>query len=282
MNEPRQSRYNDIYVRIALSLISAHFIVTFGEKETFFELLVMPYYYVSVLGSAIIAFLVISLVRYISILLDRRFDWKERTPERIALQVCAGIAMPIIAAFLLANFYFMYFGIDIHETLYLQYDFPFVAIFIVAINGYYIAYYFYSRYEDLSSGLADKMDNSEVPDGEAKTVQTFIVSKGTRRIAIPLQQIGYFFRGESFNMLRSTEGEDFMVPQTLEEIEQILPEVAFFRANRRVIVSRTACRFFEPLEHNKLRLEVSPPLKEDVVISQKRSRSFRDWFAATF
>lgn len=58
----RKVHYRDLAVRIGLALVAAHWVVSFGESETIFELMLMGDYWRSLVGSWIIAFGLVPLV----------------------------------------------------------------------------------------------------------------------------------------------------------------------------------------------------------------------------
>jgi DNA-binding LytR/AlgR family response regulator len=258
--------YHDLYFRLALSLLAAHFLIAFGEKESFFELLLMWDYYRSLLFSALIAFILISFIRYVFTRLDKRYDWKMQTAKRLAMQSLWGVAVPAILAFLLAAVYFSMHHIHILDTLYLRFDFPVIVLLLIVLNMYYLVFRFYRQ----SQAPVEKNEESHYR-------KTFIVFKGAKSIPVPVDMIAYFFHEGDFNFLRTTNGEDFLVSQSLDEVQAQLDPAIFFRANRQMLIGFGACKHFEPLEFNKLALFIEPPYKEAVIISQKRAKGFKDW-----
>jgi hypothetical protein len=265
------SSYRDIYFRIILALIAAHTILWFAAKENIFELWTSWFYYRDLALSFLIAFLLINEVYLVTVKLDKRYDWKQYTAERIGLQLTFGLIMPCITAFLLAVGYFRIFHLNIFETEYLRLDFPVIVILIVLLNVYYLAFYFFNQWR-----LAESRQ-LEVSKPFKESRKVFVVQKGVKNIPVPIETISYIYHDGQYNFLRTNEREDFMITQPLDEVQQLLPENLFFRANRQMIVNLTACLHFEPLEFGKLALNVNPPTKEPVIISQKRAKTFKDW-----
>lgn len=267
--------YNDLYLRIIISLIAAHIIVTFGAKESFFQLLISWFYYRSLLLSFIIAFFLISEVYYVTIKLDKQFDWIGETAKRIGLQLCFGLGLPSITAFLLATVYFALFGYNILHTYYLRFDFPVIVLMLLLLNIYYLAFYFYKQWRLSESRLM----LSPVPEAsnERKTKEIIVVQEGSNKIPLPIDNICYFYHDGVYNFARTRNREDFVIPQTLDELQQLLPGRQFFRVNRQMLVSIAACEHFRQSQFGKLELIVSPATKEPVTISQKRARQFKEW-----
>ena len=72
-------------------------------------------------------------------------------------------------------------------------------------------------------------------------------------------------------------GEDFYIGQSLDEMQQLLPEKLFFRLNRQMLAHRDTCRAYHLLTYGKLGAELVPPFKSEVIVSQKRAAAFKDW-----
>lgn len=263
--------YKDIYFRIAASLLAAHFIVMFGVEASFFQVLLKPMYWIAMAGSFTIAFLLMVLVRFITRRLDRKFNWEQRTIERIFLQLLFGFVLPGVAAFLLAATYFAIRGYNILNTLYLRIDYPVILLLILLVNVYYLVYYVVVRLKQTTTA-------EEVKAIETDTDRTvFIVTKGIHNIRLPIEDIAYFFREGDYNFLRTFTGEDYVLSSSLDDTEGKVSAVDYFRANRQMLVCRRSCMKYELLQYNKLELFTDPQYKSPIIISQKRSRDFKDW-----
>ena len=272
--EEKRLEYNDLYFRIIIALLAAHIIVSFGAKESFFVLLISWYYYRSLLLSFVIAFLLISEVYLVTIKLDKNYNWKERTVQRVGLQVLIGVILPSVTAFLLATIYFRFFGFNILNTYYIRFDFPVIVILLILLNVYYLAFYFYKLWQQSEKRLLSINTHKEE---QQKGKEVFVVQKGAKNIPLPVDTISYIFHNGDYNFVRTFEREDFLITEPLDLVQEKLNDKKFFRANRQVIVNFTACKHFEPLEFGKLELIVNPPTKEQIIISQKRAKAFKDW-----
>lgn len=268
-------RYNDFWLRIVASILAAHFIVMYGVEKPLFHVLLTPIYYIAMAASVLIAFILMSFVRWINTRLDRRFDWMQKPMERTGLQVLLGWVAPGLLAFLLAFVYFSARNMNILDTLYLRFDYPIILVLILLLNFYYLAYYFFVKMQFAEKKVVNSPIASEEINGEVHA--SFLVNQGARSIPVPIRDIAYFFREGSHNFLRTFNGDDYMYVQSLDEVQALLPALDFFRANRQMLVSKKACRHFEPLPYNKLELFLEPTFKGSIIISQKRNRSFRDW-----
>jgi len=274
----RKSGYHDFYFRVIIALLAAHLIIAFGEKESFFQLLIMPAYYWSLLPSFIIAFMLVNVVNFVTVKLDKKHDWIQQSLSRVGLQLTLALLLPAVLAFLLASVYFWAWGYNIFNTLYLKYDFPVIVLLLVLLNAYYLSFYFYKRSRIAEKALEHPVPLQEENSLEKKvTKEIFLVQRGAQTIPLPILSIAYFYRDGDYNFLKTFDEQSYLLSQTLDEIEQQLDTRLFFRANRQVIVQRKACTHFSNLEYGKLELFAQPAFKQPVIISQRRSKQFREW-----
>ncbi|WP_413670103.1 LytTR family transcriptional regulator DNA-binding domain-containing protein [Mucilaginibacter sp. Mucisp86] len=261
--------YNDLLFRIVISVIAAHFIISFGIDETFFQLLLLADYYESLAGSAIIAFLLISLVRGVSTRLDRDYDWREKPLVRALLQILFGVVIISVAAFLLATIYFLLNGINILKTVYLKYDFPVIVIFIFLLNIYYLCFYLIRQ---LSSPVGE-----QATAAGASFVTVFIVNKGTENLPVTVGDVAIIYHEGKYNFIKLFDAVSYLISQSLDQVEKQLDPEQFFRVSRTMIISRRACKSFIILDYGRLEVVTDPVMKEPVIVSQKRSPVFKKW-----
>nr|WP_199078248.1 LytTR family DNA-binding domain-containing protein [Pedobacter sp. ASV19] len=267
--------YRDFYLRLAACLIASHILVVYGETRSTFEMMLMPEYYYAVGGSTVIALILFTIMRGINIKLDRKFGWRDKTVERVGMQFFWGLAVPSVVAFLLAAAYFFFRGANILQTSYLRYDFQVVLMQLLLINLYYIAYYFYQQWTHAEKTISQLALLRHEPAASHK--ETFMVSKGSGNLLLPLDTIAYFYRNGDNNYVRTINAEDYFVNTSLDEIQQQLPEDRFFRANRQILTHRQAVKGYDLMEYGKLEAKFSPALSIDTVISQKRAKEFKQW-----
>jgi DNA-binding LytR/AlgR family response regulator len=272
LSKKEKPLYNDLYFRVAISLLAAHFIIAFGIDKTLWELLLMTAYYRALAASFIIAFILVTAVYMATVKLDRRWPWEKNYLFRLLYQTCFGLILPSAAAFVLAAIYFALYGMNILHTVYLKYDFPVIVLFLLILNIYYFAFnqYLLAR----RNRFAGQQTND---DRNGKYKKVFVVNKGTDNLPISADGVAYFYHSGDYNFLRLFDGSEYLLSQSLDETEKQVDPRSFFRANRQFIVNYNACRSFQQLEYNKLELSVEPNYKEGVIISQLKAKGFKEW-----
>ncbi|MDX5483197.1 MAG: LytTR family transcriptional regulator [Hymenobacteraceae bacterium] len=105
----------------------------------------------------------------------------------------------------------------------------------------------------------------------------FIAHTATQSVPIDVADICCFFREGRHNFLRTFDRCDYLLPQSLNEVQQELDSSQFFRVNRQLIIQRRACRSFRPAAYGKLELTLLQPLPFQAIVSQLKAAQFRRW-----
>jgi DNA-binding LytR/AlgR family response regulator len=100
--------------------------------------------------------------------------------------------------------------------------------------------------------------------------------KGTEFIALEADQVAYFFTEHKIVFGRDFQGRQFIVDQTLAELEENLDRTKFFRINRKYLVNLKAIERFKP-DNGKILVYLTPEIKEEVHVSKETAPSFRTW-----
>lgn len=278
--------YNDVFKRVILSLIGAHFIVVYGDHEDIGKIIRHFDYYNAMIASFIIAFLVLYYIWMITRYLDARLDWFQNTNKRIAAQLALGLVPPAAIAVMLAWVYFSMYGHDIRDTPYFDSDFPVIMLFIFLANIYYFLYYlvvsFWPRdsiqYPDENHKEKSGMKQEGGSLTQKDTFKSIIlVHTPLKSVPVPVSDIAYFFREQKQNYLRKNDGEIFEISYSLDELENNLDPTTFFRISRQMIVSFKCCKEFRPTNGPKLELGLIPPPSEPVLVSETKVSGFKNW-----
>jgi DNA-binding LytR/AlgR family response regulator len=105
----------------------------------------------------------------------------------------------------------------------------------------------------------------------------FMVKFGNRIVAIPLDEIAYFFSESKLSFIVGKDGKKFVLDQTLQEIEDLLDPKLFFRINRQLVVCFEAISEMHPHFKGRIKLKLKPEFKDEVVVSSERTPEFKRW-----
>ncbi len=134
--------------------------------------------------------------------------------------------------------------------------------------------------------LADVISNIEhlvkqiaSPDASGYR-QRFLVKTGQRMISVDTRQAAYFFTRNSVSFMVTQNQQKVIVEYTLDELETMLDPRYFFRANRQYIIAHNSIRAIHPWFNSKLKVELSQPVDDDIIISREKSAVFKQWMGA--
>ena len=110
--------------------------------------------------------------------------------------------------------------------------------------------------------------------------QRFLVKTGQRMVSVDVGQAAYFFTRNSVSFMVTQNQQKAIVEYTLDELETMLDPRHFFRANRQYIISHDSIRAIHSWFNSKLKVELSQPVDDDIIISREKSAVFKQWMGA--
>jgi DNA-binding LytR/AlgR family response regulator len=105
----------------------------------------------------------------------------------------------------------------------------------------------------------------------------FLLRKGDQYISLTASQIAYVYAEDKYVWIVRHEGERYLGEDTLEKLESKLPGNRFFRINRRYLVNFEAIVKIHTYFNSRLKIELKPSQKEEVVVSRDRVSDFKTW-----
>lgn len=114
-----------------------------------------------------------------------------------------------------------------------------------------------------------------VPESAFKA--RWLVKNGNLIQAVPTGEIAYFYSDQKVSLLVTKEGRRFPVDQSLDRIVELLDPRVFFRLNRRYIIHIDAAHKMHPYFKGRLKVELIPPIDDDIVVSSDRTPEFKAW-----
>jgi hypothetical protein len=280
-----KDRYpNDFTIRLIGSVFGAHIVAEFGGDGSWLQHLLTRKYYKEFGSTLIITLLLVEYIYRITCYLDKKADWHKAPVLRTGLQLLLGVLAPTLGAFLMAALYFGLHGKNIIDYNYHIYALPFIALLITLFNVYYYVRYLLAE-RAYYKGIRPAVQETDVAIAAPWTVAenkgnaVFMVHTVTKSFPIDTTDIAYFYRDANHVFLRPFDGEDFLLNQSLDQIENELGNSDFFRVARHVLISHSSLVDYRPLNFGKLAVTLNPPFREAVTASKPLARSFRQWVA---
>lgn len=107
--------------------------------------------------------------------------------------------------------------------------------------------------------------------------QSFLVFIRDRILPIRTSDIAYFMLDNGYTICTTFKGRSYKIDLSLNKIQQQLNPKTFFRANRQFLVSRNSIKSAIVYGNRKLKLEIEPKSKADIIISKMNSLKFKKW-----
>jgi DNA-binding LytR/AlgR family response regulator len=105
----------------------------------------------------------------------------------------------------------------------------------------------------------------------------FMITVGTKIRSIQTESIAYFFLQEKTVLLVRIDGTILPIDYSLDKLMQVLDPKKFFRLSRQFIVSLNSIQMVHTVSAGKLKLDLLPKTKQEVVVSGDRFSDFKEW-----
>ncbi len=106
----------------------------------------------------------------------------------------------------------------------------------------------------------------------------FMVKIGEQLQAIVVHDIDYFYGENKTVWLRHRNGRKYLIDYTLEQLEDMLDPMRYFRINRKYIASIESITKVTAYTNSRLKILLKePPDKEDILISREKVENFKNW-----
>jgi DNA-binding LytR/AlgR family response regulator len=210
-------------------------------------------------------------IRVIILQLDKTLPYSTKPLRRIGIQLVlttAGALAVIIITTELINWVAK--DSPVPSSFYTFDIFIFVIWFFV-VNGIYIGLHYYNLWNE-----------SEKLRGEEKKIRQegFTVRKGRQSLNILFPEIAGIYVEGDYAVLITRNKNKYLLDQSLDKAEKLLPSELFFRLNRKYILNRDMITGFERLENSKLNIILSPTgfLPDSIQMSRIKAPAFKNWY----
>lgn len=105
----------------------------------------------------------------------------------------------------------------------------------------------------------------------------FLVKVGEHLKMINCSDIAFFHSMEKSTFIRNTEGRDYAVDQTLDQLELVINPSEFYRVNRSCIIGIKSIRDIVAYSNSRLKIVPTVKVDEDLIVSRERVSGFKEW-----
>lgn len=130
--------------------------------------------------------------------------------------------------------------------------------------------------QDEPAGHMDAFMQSIQPK-EQEYKSRFLISIGSKLKAIETNDIQYFYSAEKLSFLVTKDNQRFPVDYSLDKLNVMLDPKDFFRINRQMMVRLSAIDHIHVFPKGRLKLDLLPPMKDEVLVSLDKVTAFKEW-----
>jgi DNA-binding LytR/AlgR family response regulator len=199
------------------------------------------------------------------------------------------------------SFFDIQLGDGLSFEIFEKIDFKQPVIFITAFNQYAIQAFKVNSIDyllkpidrnDLERALT-KYKNLSQPKTSGITTQAleeiiaslkkknykerFLVKVGTHLRVVETCDILYFYSLQKGTYLKLNDGKDYLLDQSLEQVEELIDPSAFFRINRKYLVSLKSISDVISYSNSRLKLKVQNPIDDEFLVAREKVKDFKDW-----
>ena len=105
----------------------------------------------------------------------------------------------------------------------------------------------------------------------------FMVKVGNMFKSFNVDDIAYFKSNEGLIYLRTHTSQEYPIDYSIDQLEEILNPIHFFRINRKFMVSVKSVVEIHSYFNSRLLLKILPKEEEQVIVSRERTTDFKRW-----
>lgn len=105
----------------------------------------------------------------------------------------------------------------------------------------------------------------------------FLVKQGQKLVSVEVEDIAYFYSDGRLNFFKTSDNRKFVVDYTMDELEDMLDPLQYFRISRSFYVSVNSIDKIEDYFGNRLILQLKPLVDKEALVSREKVTDFKKW-----
>lgn len=105
----------------------------------------------------------------------------------------------------------------------------------------------------------------------------FMVRVGNQFKSFNVEDIAYFKSNDGLIYLHSHTSKSYPIEYTIDQLEEILNPIHFFRINRKFMVSVKSVQEIHTYFNSRLLLKLLPKEEQEIIVSRERTSNFKKW-----
>ena len=112
---------------------------------------------------------------------------------------------------------------------------------------------------------------------EREYKKRFSIKVGQHLKLINIDEIECFYSENKGTYLHTSEGRNYLLDTTLEQLESELEPHTFFRINRKFFVNINAIKDMVSYTNSRLQIKLHSYKDQDVIVARERVKDFKNW-----
>ena len=105
----------------------------------------------------------------------------------------------------------------------------------------------------------------------------FLVKHAQKLVSVDVEEIAYFYSDGRLNFFKTYDNKKFVVDYTMDELEEMLDPVRYFRISRSFYVSINSIDQIHDYFGNRLLLHLKPSVDKEAIVSREKVTDFKLW-----
>ncbi|RPD92996.1 DNA-binding response regulator [Aureibaculum marinum] len=114
---------------------------------------------------------------------------------------------------------------------------------------------------------------------EREYKKRFTIKVGQHIKMVTVDAIECFYSENKGTYIHTTEGRDYLLDMTLDQLESELEPQTFFRTSRKFYVNINAIKDIISYTNSRLQIKLNSYQHQDIIVSRERVRDFKDWLS---
>ncbi len=123
----------------------------------------------------------------------------------------------------------------------------------------------------------EELKKALFPEAEKSYKNRLTFKHGNHLKIIDIQEIECFFSENKGTYIHTTDNRDYLIDQTLEQIEKDLHPNHFFRVSRKFIVQLKQIKDILVYSNSRLKIVLPSYTQDEVIVSRERVSEFKEW-----
>jgi len=128
-----------------------------------------------------------------------------------------------------------------------------------------------------AAGLAEKIERLMEGIGVTKYKERLVIRRGQQLQFLKTASTAHCHADGKLCYATDFNGNSYLLDNTLQELQGMLPPRQFYRVNRQLPVNVAAIRKVHAFLGGRLKLELAPPSTADCIVSRERVSGFKEW-----